>query len=709
MARTTSIFIPEIPQPTVEPDSPLPAEDDVGFVHDGHGPMTRMTSIFIPEIPQPTVEPRSPPSAKGFDASIEKHAPLRTIVRVHETVAASASLLETSKITVAPLIARQKSPVNLHLSKTTTTKTKPTVKLQTKTTYNANQSPPRVQVAISPETNLAKLKREWKAEDSVRKKKAEGRKKKKKKKGALDDTSAMSVLEPPTSPTPASERKKRHLPTSSRARLTAVIKRGREIEKGEIANSKQSKRSPLRLSKEMKMHMKRKMRDKVGSGYWFDTVCSPLADELGSDALTAKGGTFKLRQQVLNAVKEIQDWWREVRARRHQKATILSSAFRGYVVRNGIYNRAYMSYCAVVCIQSFVRRALYHRRKQRDKAALVVQCAHRSAIARHRLKRSRAACVLQRAWKSYVALTYWRGAYACVCRRIFRRRCYWRYVAAAVFLLRPVYNYRRRTRKAVQIQCWQRVIVATWRVGQRRTQEIAKEKHRFDQEVMCMELFRRRSMVSTQQELLYTRDGKEKVRQTSKMCRARSKMLHRSWKRLPPQFKTAGLLKRVFDTFDIGSSGTINTTDDLRPLLGALGFSLSSATFAKAVQGLDPTDTGKVCFRGLYWWLEAQMEKRNQIQRMWFSIKRFFRGGVTHRDHAFRTIMYDRAMAAETTARLMFRNLHQPNFVCQSCLSPFALYTGLWQHQASHAKCGAQEAGPFTFHKTLFLSMQDAL
>jgi len=263
------------------------------------------------------------------------------------------------------------------------------------------------------------------------------------------------------------------------------------------------------------------------------------------------------------------------------------------------------------------------------------------------------------------------------------------------------------TRKAVRIQCWQRVIVATWRVGQRRAQEIAREKQRFDQEIMCMELFRRRSMVSTQQELLYTRDGKEKVRRTSKMCRARSKLLHRSWKRLPPGvLKTGGLVKRVFDTFDIGSFGTINTTDDLRPLLGALGFSFSSTAFAKIVEGLDPMDTGKVNFRGLYRWLEAQTEKQNQIQRMWFSIKRFFRGGVSHRDHAFRTIMHDRAMAAETTARLMFRNLHQPNFVCQSCLSPFALYTELWQHQT---KCGTQEAAPYTFYKTLSLSMQDAL
>ena len=85
------------------------------------------------------------------------------------------------------------------------------------------------------------------------------------------------------------------------------------------------------------------------------------------------------------SAREIQCWWRRVQIRRNHYATKMSSFWRGYLVRRGVYMRAMIVFSACLQLQSLARgRATRQELSKWERGAVCLQAAWRKRSQRKR-------------------------------------------------------------------------------------------------------------------------------------------------------------------------------------------------------------------------------------------------------------------------------------------------------------------------------------
>ena len=206
---------------------------------------------------------------------------------------------------------------------------------------------------------------------------------------------------------------------------------------------------------------------------WQDAVLSQYAEELDFDKL-AMENPFVIRQDVIDAVCDIQEWWREVAAMRYYMATKLSSFMRGFLVRSKFYSRAHEVYCAVIIIQQFALKVIYYRFKKKVKACIVIQCLYRRYVAR----KVTSSIKIQRVIRRYIHLSKWWLLSDYIFSRLNKRRLFNKILYFGTKALRQLYHVRRKIKKTIIIQtCW-RMYLAKVKLQYMKTIAITDEKNR---------------------------------------------------------------------------------------------------------------------------------------------------------------------------------------------------------------------------------------
>eukprot|EP00943_MAST-04B_sp_MAST-4B-sp1_P009483 g9483.t1 len=254
------------------------------------------------------------------------------------------------------------------------------------------------------------------------------------------------------------------------------IKTGHRLNNNNVHKNKKKNRNN---NKSVKHNFKYSGKDKTGKAdiihvdMWQDAVLSQYAEELDFDKLALEN-PFVIRQDVIEAVCEIQDWWREIRAMRYYASTRISSFIRGYLVRHRFYTRAHEVHCAVTIIQNFALKVIHYRFRKKVNACIVIQCSFRSYTARKLVS----VIKIQNAFRRYLHLSQWWRLSSYILMRLNRRK----FLNAILYLgtksLQIVYNVRKKIKYTIKIQTRWRICLAKTELFNVKSAAILYEKHR---------------------------------------------------------------------------------------------------------------------------------------------------------------------------------------------------------------------------------------
>ncbi len=574
-------------------------------------------------------------------------------------------------------------------------------------------SPEKSPLALPPSTSIGELKKKWKAID--KKKRKQKKKKTKVDDVSLDDSSSMHLLSPEgeggsgrTKKGPKKKLKSSpNYDSSVKKRIEELMGHAEEQEKKSIERGELSKASPIRISKETSRSIRKNIMNSVGSGFWQDHVCSPLAAELDSLCSVANGASFRLRREVIIASIRIKDWWVMIRTRRHEMATRISAFGRGFLVRKELYEKALRGYSACILIQGFFRKLLRKLFKLKTKKAIKIQCAWRCAAARKRLQKNhyRLHCTVkaQRLWRVYCRVKHCRNAYMFVCHRLVRKR-----VAAVKIqkFWRLHHHFKKYMSSTIRIQSFFRGVKGKIKLYARRSRALGAEKLRYADELAFVEVRRRRRERLTLQDFKSNRATKKELKVFQKKCKLLARQKRKKLKNLRirekvPQYLTEIIkVKNTFTTIDTEELGYVRNTY-LPALLRAFGIPQTRKKLHGMLALLGAT--GNIHFPDFYDWVIEENKKKSFAKFKW-------QLGLTFRAHITGSLYYQQAKHALMQQRLReqrqkslaeFRKYSAPNFECPHCLKGFALYKSQW----AHIRCAHNQDAAYTNFAKLVLKI----
>jgi hypothetical protein len=136
------------------------------------------------------------------------------------------------------------------------------------------------------------------------------------------------------------------------------------------------------------------------------------------------------------------------------------------------------------------------------------------------------------------------------------------------------------------------------------------------------------------------------------------------------------LVLEVFDTFDLDNSGFIDS-NELNELLIEVGVKLSEDKLDEAIKVMDDDESGEIGFEEFHAWFKAHRESK----KSWLptvSLSAIVNAGMSRRAKTNVCLHFTRLAAREAIG--YFRTTQPPNFYCNCCRQPFALFGDYRRH-----------------------------
>ncbi|GMH63790.1 hypothetical protein TL16_g03801 [Triparma laevis f. inornata] len=319
---------------------------------------------------------------------------------------------------------------------------------------------------------------------------------------------------------------------------------------------------------------------------------------------------------------------------------------------------AHKLYAATV-IQTMTRRVLAKQivaqMRLENNAAILIQCLFRKKIAmrvfQFHLLRWRSTIVMQANWRGF----------AC---RLGRYRALW-----------ELYSWHCELASRVQkrVRGWQ----GRCKARERRLKIIHFEHVRYQKEKKSIDAAVKLAL-SRSKFFLESDEGKEFVRLEKSKILAAKKESEDAEVEMTPEQKIKFDIMTVFETFDLDSSGSIDT-DELNELLTEMGIKLSEDDLTEASKEMDDDESGEIGFEEFYTWFKLYQEDHQKKSFFpSFSLSGMMKAVDTRK--AKNSVQLHFTREAARVAQSHFRARHPPNWRCTSCRHPFALFGDYARH-----------------------------
>ena len=301
-------------------------------------------------------------------------------------------------------------------------------------------------------------------------------------------------------------------------------------------------------------------------------------------------------------------------------------------------------------------RIVTKSRRLERKASMIIQCFARKFIARgvylYYLLRYRSSTKIQQCWRGYATRLG-------------------RYVA-----LLSLYNYHcmMASRITARVRGWR-----GRRFGiEQRKKVIHAEHTRYTKEKNCVDAAVKLAM-SRSGFFLESDDGAAFTKLEMEKLLQRKLLMKDHLKSLSEEERQRHNLTEVFETFDLDSSGSIDS-NELEVLLNELGMNVSEDFLAEAIKEMDEDDSGEIAFDEFYAWFLDRSKESSRRRSLFPAMRLSAISNAATRRQAKINVQLHFTRLAGRQAQSHYRVENPPRFFCTVCRAPFGLFKDYLHH-----------------------------